>query len=380
MIPKECKRLAEVDFPIAATNAACYRENNRKTRISSGHISLLHTWWARRPLASCRALLLGILLPDPTDPKCPESFKNIARNLLNQYQNIGSTDISLRHALVSFLSKVTDFDEGHMYISTARELVKAAHANVQHVFDPFSGGGSIPLEALRLGCDATSSELNPVAWLLLKISLEWSARKGEELYSLFTRLSEWVLRETEKRLAPYYPKDDQKRSPLVYLWARTVRCEASGCGATIPLIRNLWLSQSKGRKRAIRISYPDGSFEPILEVFEPKNDNEVKNGTISNFNVTCPHPKCGKVTPRERVQAQLQSRHGGANEALLFAIVRENLGGHGKDYYNPAEEDIKAISKAEQKAKTIHIEMPPAPPGGDTGFRPRAYGGDNQLG
>jgi putative DNA methylase len=81
MIPKECRRLAEVDFPLASVNEACVRENNRKTRVDSGHLSLLHSWWARRPLASCRAVLLALLLPDPTDPRCPERFKETARSL-----------------------------------------------------------------------------------------------------------------------------------------------------------------------------------------------------------------------------------------------------------------------------------------------------------
>ncbi len=374
MIPKECKRLAEVDFALSAVNDACVEENNRKTRVDSGHLSLLHSWWARRPLASCRALLLTLLLPDPVDPQCPEEFKTAARKVLQQFRKIGPADADLRQALLAFVAELSNWDlvGKTVYVSSARELVKAAYGGAPHVMDPFSGGGSIPLEGLRLGCEVTASELNPVAWLLLKIALEWCGRNGPELADLFEIWSEWVLRESEKRLESYYPADAQKRKPLAYLWARTVKCEASGCGATIPLVRNLSLSDAKGRRKALRISYPKDSLEPRIEVFAPTNEGEVQHGTVAGNKATC--PKCHLVTPRERVQAQLRDKRGGASDSILLAVVRENHSGRGKDYYAPTQEDHEAFARAEEKSKSIHIEMPPAPPEGDTGFRPRPYG------
>jgi len=375
MIPKDCKRLAEVDFALSAVNDACVEENNRKTRINSGHISLLHAWWARRPLASCRAMLLTLLLPDPCDQLCPAEFKEAARKALQQHKKVGPKDADLQKALLAFVADIANWDIVRVadYVSTARELVKAAYGDdPPHVWDPFSGGGSIPLEGLRLRCDVTAGELNPVAWLLLKITLEWCGRKGPELADLFEEWAEWTLREAKKRLTEYYPPDAQGRMPLAYLWARTVRCEAAGCGATIPLVRNLWLSQAKGRKKALRILYPKGGLEPQVEVFEPSSDKEVERGTVAGFNATC--PKCHMVTPRERVQAQLRDKRGGADDALLLAAVRINASGRGKDYHNPTREDIEAFTKAAAKAKSLHIEMPPSPPEGDTGFRPRPYG------
>ncbi|MDD5453214.1 MAG: DUF1156 domain-containing protein [Candidatus Bipolaricaulis sp.] len=375
MIPKECRRLAEVDFALSAVNDACVEENNRKTRINSGHISLLHAWWARRPLASCRAMLLTLLLPDPCDQLCPAEFKEAARKALQQHTKVGPKEADLQKALLAFVADIANWDIVRVadYVSTARELVKAAYGDAPpHVWDPFSGGGSIPLEGLRLGCDVTAGELNPVAWLLLKITLEWCGRKGPELADLFEEWAEWTLREAKKRLTEYYPADAQGRMPLAYLWARTVRCEAAGCGATIPLVRNLWLSQAKGRKKALRILYPKGGLEPQVEVFTPSSDKEVERGTVAGNNATC--PKCHMVTPRERVQAQLRDKRGGADDALLLAVVRTNASGRGKDYHNPTREDIEAFTKAAAKAKSIHIEMPPSPPEGDTGFRPRPYG------
>lgn len=374
MIPKECKRLAEVDFALSAVNDACVEENNRKTRVDSGHISLLHAWWARRPLASCRSLLLTLLLPDPCDPLCPAEFKTAARKALQHYRKVGPKDTDLQKALLAFVAEIANWDIVRVagYVSTARELVKAAHGAVPHVLDPFSGGGSIPLEAQRLGCEVTASDVNPVAWLLLKIALEWCGRNGTELANLFEEWAEWTIKEAERRLREYYPADAQGRKPLAYLWARTVQCEAAGCGARIPLIRNLWLSQAKGRKKAIRIVYPRGSLEPRIEVFTPSSDKEIERGTVAGNNATC--PKCHIVTPRERVQAQLRDKRGGADDAILLAVVWRNTSGRGKDYSTPTPEDLRAFSNACSRAKDIRFEMAGFPQNDTRAFPPSPYG------
>src|SRR5512136_1327375 len=107
MIPKDCKHLAEVDFPIAVVSKHAAREKS----IRHGHPSTLHLWWARRPLAACRAILLGLLLPDPCDPECPENFKTTARELLPQVQGtIGSNDGDLRKALLKFIGDFSNWD------------------------------------------------------------------------------------------------------------------------------------------------------------------------------------------------------------------------------------------------------------------------------
>jgi putative DNA methylase len=96
MIPEACKRLAEVDFPIAVVSAHAAREKS----IRHGHPSTLHLWWARRPLGSCRAMLLALLLPDPCDPLCPSDFKMKARSILKALTGIAEGDGSLRKALL----------------------------------------------------------------------------------------------------------------------------------------------------------------------------------------------------------------------------------------------------------------------------------------
>ena len=177
-IPQECKRLAEVDFPIAKVSRHAVREKS----IRRGHPATLHLWWARRPLASSRAMLLALLLPDPADQLCPDEFKTQCRAALLNLPGRPSgwdaelqTDASLRRALLDFIADFANWDNAAnpAYLAAGRALVQAAHPDeTPLVVDPFAGGGSIPLEALRLGCDAFASDLNPVAGLILKTLLE----------------------------------------------------------------------------------------------------------------------------------------------------------------------------------------------------------------
>jgi putative DNA methylase len=172
MIPKDCKRLAEVDFPIAEVS----RHASREKSIRHGHPSTLHLWWARRPLASSRAMLMALLLPDPCDPLCPPDFKLKAREILRPVPGrVGTTNQELREALLEFIAQFADWDQAAnpTFLEVGRGLVNAAHPEeAPLIVDPFAGGGSIPLEALRLGCEAFASDLNPVACLILKVMLE----------------------------------------------------------------------------------------------------------------------------------------------------------------------------------------------------------------
>ncbi len=153
MIPKECKRLAEVDFPIAAVSKHAAREKS----IRHGHPSTLHLWWARRPLASSRAVLLALLLPDPCDTHCPPAFKPAARAALlalhgrpaGWTQKVES-DEGLRQILLDFIADCANWDNAAnpAYLAAARTLVRAAHPEESPlVVDPFAGGGSIPSPA-----------------------------------------------------------------------------------------------------------------------------------------------------------------------------------------------------------------------------------------
>ena len=364
MIPRECQRLAEVDFPIAEVSKHAAREKS----IRHGHPSTLHLWWARRPLASSRAVLLALLLPDPCDAHCPEGFKQQAREILRAVRQPPENDAELRQGLLAFIANFANWknaaDRTHLDVS--RALVKAAHGeDPPLVVDPFAGGGSIPLEALRLGCEAFASDLNPVACLILKVMLEDIPRHGPGLADELRRVGGEIKQQAEQELADLYPKDPDGATPIAYLWARTVRCEAPNCGAEIPLMRSFWLCKKAKRKRALRHRVERGAGEPPsveFAVFEPKADKEVRGGTVARARATC--LCCGAVLPPERVRAQLAAQRGGADVifdaegrrtggARMTAVVTIKSGQAGRHYRLPTDADYAAVRKAQERVAQV---------------------------
>jgi len=365
MIPKECKRLAEVDFPIAEVS----RHSVREKPIVRNHPQSFHQWWARRPLASCRAMLMGLLWPDPCDPNCPEGFKQKARQLLPGVQGeVGPTDADLRRALLKFIGDFANWDlsTNRNYLEVSRKLVKAAHGEEPPlVVDPFAGGGSIPLEALRLGCEIFASDLNPVACLILKVMLEDIPRHGPELAEELRRVGAEIKQQAEKELAEFYPKEPDGATSIAYLWARMARCESPNCGAEIPLVSSFWLCKKANRKRVLRykIMWPAGD-PPCLEfeVFEPESEKEVPGGTVTRAKAAC--LACGAVLSPERVRAQLAGQRGGADVvfdehgqrvggARLLAVVVLKPGEQGRFYRLPVERDYEVVWNAQKRLKAI---------------------------
>jgi len=268
LIPRECKRLAEVDFPIAVVS----RHAAREKFIRHGHPSTLHLWWARRPLAACRAMLMALLLPDPCDPACPAEFRRKARELLPQAVGpVEAGDAALRQKLLGFIGTFADWKNSanSTYLQVARGLVRAAYPEEPPlVVDPFAGGGSIPLEALRVGCEAFASDLNPVACLILKVMLEDIPRHGPALAEELRRVGREIKQAAENELAEFYPPDPDGAVPIAHLWARTVRCETPNCGAEIPLVRSFWLCKKDKRKRALRYKVISATgFQPVTGVW-----------------------------------------------------------------------------------------------------------------
>jgi len=365
MIPKECKRLAEVDFPIAEVS----RHSAREKSIRHGHPSTLHLWWARRPLAACRAMLMALLLPDPVDKLCPDDFKAKARALLPELVGtIKKDDLALRKALLKFIADFANWDNSAhpVYLKVARGLVKAAHPEeTPLVVDPFAGGGSIPLEALRVGCDAFASDLNTVACLILKVMLEDIPRHGLELAEELRKVGKEIKEKAEKELAEFYPKDPDGATPIAYLWARTVRCESPNCGAEIPLMRSFWLCNKSGRKRALKYKVIRASGKPPeieFEIFEPRQDSEVHISSVTRAKATC--LCCGAVLPPDRVREQLVAQRGGADVifdkkgkriggARMTSVVVLPSGQQGRYYRLPNNRDYKAVWKAENELSEL---------------------------
>ncbi len=385
MIPKKCRRLAEVDFPIAVVSKHAAREKS----IRHGHPSTLHLWWARRPLASSRAVLLGLLWPDPCDPLCPAAFKAEAKKRLREVGGCkpGTTDEDLRKALLRFIGDFANWDlaADRTYLDVSRALVKAAHEpghggvyEPPLVVDPFAGGGSIPLEALRLGCETFASDLNPVACLILKVMLEDIPRHGPVLAEELRRVGAEIKQEAEQELAGLYPKDADGATPIAYLWARTVRCESPKCGAEIPIFKSTWLAK-RGSKRAkyfredpqgggdcvaividrapvggpiqLRIAVGHGS----TEAHDGFHELQATKAKGNNSNVWC--PCCRTVLPGARVMAQLAEQRGGAGVvcgdsgmrmggASLLAVVTASA--KGRRFRSPSGVDYAAVSRANQ--------------------------------
>ena len=190
---------------------------------------------------------LALLLPDPCDAHCPETFTKKARELIGSIQAMPTDEgKDLRNRLLKFIGDFANWDlsANRRYIDVARGLVGAAwHDDPPVAVDPFAGGGSIPIEALRLGCDVFASDLNPVATFILKAELEDIPRADATFAKVVEDAGQRVRSIAQRRLQDFYPPDPDGSVPIAYIWARTVRCEATNCGAEIPIYRSPWLSR-----------------------------------------------------------------------------------------------------------------------------------------
>jgi putative DNA methylase len=248
-------RLIEADFPLRTVSEESVREKN----IRHGHISTLHIWWARRPLAASRATALAALLPD--DPRRREGLFTLLREI-SPWEAVANGNAP--------------------QIEKARRLLREAFGGrAPRVLDCFAGGGAIPLEALRLGCETYALDYNPVAVLINKAVLEFPQKFGRPnqvkavplppasqnhsqtdgrlldvevepvenpLLQAVSAWGKWILEEARKELEQFYPKDADGSIPVGYIWARTLPCQNPACGTEIPLMRQTWLAKKiRGR-------------------------------------------------------------------------------------------------------------------------------------
>jgi len=377
MIPKECKRLIEVDFPIKVVGDNSLAEKAK--RIGTPH--QIHLWWAWRPLNACRAVLLGTLFPDPCDNHCPEYFKELARKALNALPIVvHDNDLGLRHALLDFIAMFSHWDRSNepIWLEASKKLIEAMNEKeVPFVVDPFAGSGSIPFEAIRIGCESFSSDLNPVSVMIQKLLLNDLPRLGDNIENHIKGFEDVFNNKIEKLFSNLYPKETDGSTVLAYLWARSVNCESPECGVEIPLIKSLWLSKKEiilkageRKKRVIRgkqalkynIFMNNNKSEIQFEIITPKDISEVQTGTVDRGNALC--PSCRTVLQNSRVRSQLKMQNGGADPifddngnrvggARLLAVVTINKSFKGRRYRIAKQDDYKPFLLAANKVKEL---------------------------
>jgi len=416
------KRLIEVDLPIKRISAHARREKS----IRHGHISTLHIWWARRPLAACRAVICAALWPDPADPLCPQAFRDAAATVLTRFAGQVTTGrelatscpdtfskwmaltksavplnpihekhwITMRGLLLDFIADFANWDNStrEAYLEASRALTKAAHEALGGlpgtrplVADPFAGGGAIPLEALRVGADAFASDLNPVAVLLNKVVLEYIPKYGQGLADDVRKWGQWVKIEAEKELAAFYPKDPDRATPIAYMWARTITCEGPSCGAEVPLVRSLWLAKKDSKSVALRVVPNFEAKRVDFEIIEGTKTKGTGEGIVRRGAATC--PVCGYTTPVASVRRQLKTRNGGTKDAKLVAVVTTHGNVQGRFYRLPTDVDLhvshaaaSALARCEEVDTSSIVPYEPTPEGKGAGagraFSQRNYGMD----
>ena len=374
------KRLIEVDLPISRISANSRREKS----IRKGHISSLHIWWARRPLAACRAVLCASLWPDPVDLRenfveykdfvqdneigvvHPEFFlceaerqmyrwakKNLSLASQSSYRRLlqiqkGSDfledPVNLRNVLLDFIADFSIWENSqmHEYLEVSRALTSAAQETLcgikgtnPVVLDPFAGGGSIPLESLRLGADTFAIDLNPVAVLLNKAILEYLPKYGRTLVKEINKWGEWIQREAEEELGALFPSLKDGSNPKAYLWARTLNCEGPSCGRTIPAIRTTTLLTRSKNKQFLRITENPNHLKIKIEIVQ----DQPSQATISSGKLTC--PVCGYTTSAKNTMSQMTKRRGGTEDASLICVISEDTNG-ARQFNLPSTDDIEA--------------------------------------
>jgi putative DNA methylase len=322
--------LIETVLPIRELSA----EARREKAIRHGHISTLHVWWARRPLVTARAAVLGALLT-------------------------ADSEVDARFIANLCRWEVHDGDPGgHYLLEQARCRIRQRFGEQPpKVLDSFAGGGSIPLEALRLGAEAYAVEYNPVAYLILKATVEYPQRYGHRLIGEVKRWGEWVLERAKEALAPFYPQVEGE-TPIAYLWSRTIRCPNPACGAEIPLFRQFWLAR-KAKKAVALMPCPDpatkqvdftivGQGAPIPPHFDPAK------GTVARGNAVC--LVCHTSADEKYVKAEAQAGRMGHR---LVAVVTTRGRGQGRTYRIAAPHDHAAFHNAE--AALHNLTQTPSP-------------------
>lgn len=327
------RRLIEEALPLEEVNAASAREKS----LRHGHISTMHLWWARRPLTMSRAVVLGTLLPDPNDNE-------------------------ERSRVLKLIAEAAPFEASVKSdkMRPLKDLLADSYPDAPpKVLDCFAGGGAIPLEALRLGCEVTSSDLNPIAYLIERCTLEYPQRfghaadGGNPLADDFVRWAAWIRRRVEPALSEVFPVGADGRRPAVYFWARTMTCGNPSCRIEIPLLTSRWLANSARRLVWLDLSATEVGVELELRVGSPPSGTDPSEGTVKASSVTC--PRCGHTIPAKDVRSYGKTI-GFGRRLLAVLDVRDRL----RTYRAPRQEEVEG---ADNVATQLLDELDPTPDG-----------------
>ena len=364
------KKLIETSLPLEAINAASAREKS----IRHGHPSTLHLYWARRPLATVRAVLFAQLVDDPASR--PDEFPTVESQ---------DKERARLHALMEKLIIWENSNDEKLLEQAREEIRKSNDGKLPAVVDPFAGGGSIPLEAQRLGLESHASDLNPLAVLINKALIEippkfagWSPvfpgvaeeqsswLRAEGLAADVQHYGQWLRDEAEKRIGHLYPKvtapGGTEHTVIAWKWARTVISPNPANPIETPLVNSWWLSKKKGKEAWVKATVVDGrvQYEVQHNADGPKKDED---GTIK-------HGKgawtVGDGTPFSYDYVRESGKRGEIG-AHLIGIVAE--GNPGRLYLSPTPEHIQA-AKVDAGDAGIIGEIATNP----RWFSPPAYG------
>lgn len=344
------KKLIEVSIPLEDINA----ESAREKSIRHGHPSTLHLWWARRPLAAARAVLFAQLVDDPSsDPTLSEEQQKVERERL--------------HNIIRRLVKWENINNETLMREAHEEILKSTDGNPPAILDPFAGGGTIPLEAQRLGLEAHASDLNPVAVLINKALIEippkfagkppvfpgaadtklgaWPRATG--LAEDVRRYGAWMRARAHERIGHLYPaatiidpRTGRKTTAttIAWIWARTVTCPNPACGIEMPLARSWWVGKKKGKEAYVVPTVVDDAEAPggRRVVFTIGHDvrrapTRAEDGTVTGGTAVC--VACHSPAPAKYLREQAQSVGLGAT---LVAVVAE--GNRRRVYTAPTPE------------------------------------------
>lgn len=346
------RRIIEEQMPLTAIS----RHSAREKTIRHGHLSTLHIWWARRPLAACRAAIFAALVPHASDPTSAQRQQDFIADLANWDNSLDG--------LVGLDGQPT-----RSFIARARQQIRAAFPTAPpRVLDPFAGGGAIPLEALRLGCDTYALDLNPVAHIIQLATLVYPQQYGPPLAKDVQHWGQWVLERARAEIGALYASPTPHDTTVAYLWARTIPCPNPRCAIPVPLIRQTWLSRKAGKYVAYRI-VPAGVGQPLhYEVVGPvakaaELGFDPTAGTTRGGIATC--PACGTPLSKQHIKAESMAGRLGSE---LVAVVVAATDRSGKHYRSVTNADRATFQQAQQQLATVQAaydpyrgDLPPLP-------------------